>query len=871
MHHSQSSRKAIMVTSALLLLGIATLAQSRSDKFRSLNGTVRPSISALPQKSTGVSFHTNTVTSLSDSGPGSLRQAIADAAPEDAIVFATNGTIILTNGELVITNNLIITGSSATNLTISGNQASRVFNIASSNATVTISDLTIRDGKAPNGMDGYESVLGVPGEPGSDGGGIYNLGNLTLNHCVFIANAAGNGGHGGDGPYYGMFGNRYNGGDGGNAGNGGGIYNQNSLTLFSCVFIGNNGGAGGNGGSGDNGGKGGPGGAGGGVYNVCAMEMIACTFNANIGGNGGSGGNGGNGGSGGNGGFGGHGGGVFNANTISISGCSFNANQSGTGGSGGCSGCGIGGFGGDGGAGGDGGNGGGIYSTNALTMISCTVSGNRSGLGGLGGFGANGISRNGGFGGIGGNGGNGGGVYGATTLCLTTCTFNSNTSGAGGVGGNGGNAGANYPGGTGGPGGDGGAGGAGGGAYNTGILSLTACTISANAGGNGGYGGAGGNGSSPGVFGSVTNGGSGGFGGNGGGGGAIADGSGTASATLHNGLFAQNAAGSGGMGGPGGANETGDAFGQTGLTGIVGSGHDLSGIFTSLGHNLLGQSGGSTGLIDRLNGDLVGSAAAPINPFLGALTNNGGTTWTMALLPDSPAINAGDDSLTGTDQRGVARQSGAHVDIGAFELDVSSYLAPSTTLANCTVSNNAGNGLSFAIFNTTVNPNGMFSLVYLEYGVTTNYGVATTSVSVGNGTNVVATNFLLTALAPGLAYHYRVVATSSIGTSFGPDQTMTTTPPGDLNGDGIVDPSEFAAVLASYHPANPWLQITNQLGLGGTNVTFALPNDTISPFSVEFSTNLTDWQLLGPATPRYEFTDTNAPASSPRFYRLRLP
>ena len=40
----------------------------------------------------------------------------------------------------------------------------------------------------------------------------------------------------------------------------------------------------------------------------------------------------------------------------------------------------------------------------------------------------------------------------------------------------------------------------------------------------------------------------------------------------------------------------------------------------------------------------------------------------MALLPGSPAIDAGDDSLCpGTDQRGVPRPIGAHCDIGAFE------------------------------------------------------------------------------------------------------------------------------------------------------------------------------------------------------------
>lgn len=58
------------------------------------------------------------------------------------------------------------------------------------------------------------------------------------------------------------------------------------------------------------------------------------------------------------------------------------------------------------------------------------------------------------------------------------------------------------------------------------------------------------------------------------------------------------------------------------------------------------------------------------NPLLGPLADNGGFTQTMALLPGSPAIDAGNDtpSCPSTDQRGVIRPQGAHCDIGAFEL-----------------------------------------------------------------------------------------------------------------------------------------------------------------------------------------------------------
>src|SRR3954451_19836279 len=79
------------------------------------------------------------VTSNADSGPGTLRAAIAAAGNNDIIKFALSfpTTIALTNGELLIPGNLSIAGPGAADLTISGDNGSRVFHIGSSN-NVTI-------------------------------------------------------------------------------------------------------------------------------------------------------------------------------------------------------------------------------------------------------------------------------------------------------------------------------------------------------------------------------------------------------------------------------------------------------------------------------------------------------------------------------------------------------------------------------------------------------------------------------------------------------------------------------------------------------------------------------------------------------------
>src|SRR5262249_53764702 len=74
---------------------------------------------------------------------------------------------------------------------------------------------------------------------------------------------------------------------------------------------------------------------------------------------------------------------------------------------------------------------------------------------------------------------------------------------------------------------------------------------------------------------------------------------------------------------------------------ILGSGGSifvLDGTVTSLGYNLSYDNGGGflTGPGDQINTD----------PLLGPLQNNGGPTFTHALLPGSPAIDAGDPNFT---------------------------------------------------------------------------------------------------------------------------------------------------------------------------------------------------------------------------------
>jgi len=138
---------------------------------------------------------TITVTSTADSGPGSLRDAIATASSGDNIHFSVTGTIALTTSALIVAKSVTISGPGASNLAVSGSHAVQVFKV-NSGAIVTISGLTIENGSASGG-----------------GAGIFNLGTLTLSNSTVSGNSTDS--------------------------EGGGIFNAGTLTVTNTMVSGN--------------------------------------------------------------------------------------------------------------------------------------------------------------------------------------------------------------------------------------------------------------------------------------------------------------------------------------------------------------------------------------------------------------------------------------------------------------------------------------------------------------------------------------------------------------------------------------------------------------------------------------------------------
>ena len=242
------------------------------------------------------------------------------------------------------------------------------------------------------------------------------------------------------------------------------------------------------------------------------------------------------------------------------------------------------------------------------------------------------------------------------------------------------------------------------------------------------------------------------------------------------------------------------------------------------GYNLIGDGDGASGFTAA--GDQVGTAASPIDPLLAPLGDYGGPTQTMALLPGSPAIDKGDNTLvpidpsTGlpvtTDQRGFTRVVNGTVDIGAFEdqVVVTTPTNPQTAIVGSAATVNLGSFADSAI-------NAGNSTVVVDFGdgspTMTLSNVAPGSLGsvthtfTSPGTNTVTVTVTdqfgdanLGTLAVVVATPTSIsVSASSAAPAFGQPETFTatvTTPSGDpipTSSDGMVTFYDGTTVLGS--------------------------------------------------------------------------
>ncbi|MBX7223284.1 MAG: hypothetical protein K1Y36_25455 [Blastocatellia bacterium] len=171
---------------------------------------------------------------------------------------------------------------------------------------------------------------------------------------------------------------------------------------------------------------------------------------------------------------------------------------------------------------------------------------------------------------------------------------------------------------------------------------------------------------------------------------------------------------------------------------------------TSQGNNLVSDAS----LTPTATGDLINT-----NPVLGTVANNGGTTPTCALLPGSPAINAG--TATGaptTDQRGISRVG--TTDIGAYEARAFTMAISSGNSQSTAVSTAFGSPLAVTVTSASGDPVNGGTVTFAPPGsgasctlagnpATITSGVATTGTVTANAT--VGGPYTVSASAVGVA------------------------------------------------------------------------------------------------------------------------
>jgi hypothetical protein len=101
-------------------------------------------------------------------------------------------------------------------------------------------------------------------------------------------------------------------------------------------------------------------------------------------------------------------------------------------------------------------------------------------------------------------------------------------------------------------------------------------------------------------------------------------------------------------------------------------------------------------------------------------------------------------------------------------------VAPAATAPAATTAAATAVGATTATLNGTVNPQGEATTWHFEYGTSTSYGTTTPAQNAGAGTAAVAVSAAISGLKTGQLYHFRLVATSAVGTGHGADQTFTT-------------------------------------------------------------------------------------------------
>jgi hypothetical protein len=156
------------------------------------------------------------------------------------------------------------------------------------------------------------------------------------------------------------------------------------------------------------------------------------------------------------------------------------------------------------------------------------------------------------------------------------------------------------------------------------------------------------------------------------------------------------------------------------------------------------------------------------------------------------------------------------------DLTFTNLSAPPTVLTLAASAPSASGGT----LNGSVNPNGLPTLWYFEYGTSTNYGTVTPGSSLPPTNIVLAVDSVLTTLNSSTLYHFQLVASNSLGTNLGGDLTFTT------SGSGISSPSALTLAATGLTSSGAALNATVNPNGEAVSVYFEYGTTSLNRFTV---------------------------------------
>ncbi len=129
-----------------------------------------------------------------------------------------------------------------------------------------------------------------------------------------------------------------------------------------------------------------------------------------------------------------------------------------------------------------------------------------------------------------------------------------------------------------------------------------------------------------------------------------------------------------------------------------------------------------------------------------------------------------------------------------------------------------------AKLNGTITPNGLATSWYVEYGTNTAYGTRLTAKNAGSGTSAVSVSASATGLRAATVYHFRFVASNSLGTTVGADQSFNTSvapavSTGAAQGIGVATATLTGSVDPKGRATTWWFEYGTTTGYGSKTTT----------------------------------------------------